>query len=92
MWPGIQVWGNSALHQHTVHGNYLQGYLELKNGATIENAVCAVALWHPGDWNSTGGIVFADSAFFRNNAKSVRALYYVDHVSNGKIGPRTILC
>ena len=83
MWPGIQVWGNSALHQHTVHGNYLQGYLELKNGATIENAVCAVALWHPGDWNSTGGIVFADSAFFRNNAKSVRALYYVDHVSNG---------
>ena len=82
-WPGIQVWGNSALHQHTVHGNYLQGYLELKNGATIENAVCAVALWHPGDWNSTGGIVFADSAFFRNNAKSVRALYYVNHVSNG---------
>ena len=34
-----------------------QGYLELKNGATIENAVCAVELWHPGDWNSTGGIV-----------------------------------
>ena len=83
MWPGIEVWGNSTLHQHTVHGNYLQGYLELKNGATIENAVCAVALCHPGVSGTSGGIVFADSAFFVNNAKAVHALNYAHQFSNG---------
>ena len=57
VWPGIQVWGNASADQYLNHGGYSQGYLELKNGATIENAVCAVELWHPGDWNSTGGIV-----------------------------------
>lgn len=77
MWPGIQVWGNSSLSQYPDRqGNYLQGYLELKNGATIENAVCAVELWKPEDITTTGGIIIADSAFFINNAKAVHALAY----------------
>ncbi|MBO2526093.1 MAG: hypothetical protein CW341_10420, partial [Bacteroidetes bacterium] len=44
MWQGIEVWGDGFTHQQSVYGNYLQGYLELKNGTTIENAVCAVKL------------------------------------------------
>ena len=79
MWQGIEVWGNANAHQYVDHGNYLQGYLELKNGATIENAVCAVELWHPNDYSTTGGIVRADSAFFINNAKSVQALLYSNY-------------
>ena len=76
-WSGIQVWGNSSLSQYPDRqGNYLQGYLELKNGATIENAVCAVELWKPEDITTTGGIIIADSAFFINNAKAVHALAY----------------
>lgn len=38
-WKGIEVWGNSTAHQFPdANGNYQQGYLELKNGAIIENA------------------------------------------------------
>ena len=77
MWQGIQVWGNSNQSQYCPPGGTCpQGKLELKNGATIENAVIAVDLWNPGDWSSTGGIVYADDAVFRNNAKSVHALHY----------------
>ena len=76
LWKGIEVWGNSSTNQQPSHGGYGQGYLELKNGATIENAVCAVELWHPGVSGTTGGIIHADSAFFLNNAKAVHALNY----------------
>lgn len=77
-WPGIEVWGDVNAHQFPDHGNYLQGYLELKNGATIENAVCAVELWRPNDYGSMGGIIMADSAFFINNAKAVHGLHYTN--------------
>lgn len=76
MWAGIEVWGDNSVHQNAEGGVYRQGYVELKNGAVIENAECALALWHPGDWSSTGGIVHATGAEFRNNAKTVHALYY----------------
>lgn len=82
-WPGIQVWGDSNEDQNPHNGVYHQGYLELKNGATIENAICAVELWHPNDWSSTGGIVHAYNAVFRNNAKSVHAINYIDHYASG---------
>ena len=42
LWQGIEVWGNSSTHQFPVNGVYGQGYLELKNGAVIENAKCAM--------------------------------------------------
>ncbi len=76
-WQGIQVWGDKNHSQYPdANGNYYQGYLELKNKAVIENAIIAVDLWKPEDWASTGGIIYADGAVFRNNVKAVRALYY----------------
>ncbi|MCR4848199.1 MAG: hypothetical protein K5920_05070 [Bacteroidales bacterium] len=79
MWPGIEIWGNSTQNQYPDHGNYMQGYIELKNGAVIENAVCALELWRPDHAGTTGGVVFADSAVFRNNALAVHVLNYSNH-------------
>lgn len=79
LWQGIEVWGNSSLHQEYLNGHYLQGDLELMHGATIENAICAVELWNPNDPNSTGGIIHARDAIFRNNAKAVHALNYTNY-------------
>ena len=76
MWKGIEVWGNSSTHQYEVNGSYGQGYLEMKNGAVIENALCAVELWRPGHYSTTGGIIHATDATFRNNARAVHALIY----------------
>lgn len=77
MWQGIEVWGNKNAHQYEDgNGQYAQGYVELNNGATIENAVCALALWRPNHWSTTGGIVHAEDAVFRNNQRSVNALHY----------------
>lgn len=76
MWPGVEVWGNCFTHQYAVNGVYGQGYIELKNGAVIENAVCAVELWRPDHWGTTGGIIYATDATFLNNAESVHALCY----------------
>ena len=83
LWSGIEVWGDSTLHQQQVNGAYLQGYLELKNGAVIENAVCAVNLQNPLDATTTGGIVHATGAVFRNNAKAVHIGHYtsIDPIS-----------
>ncbi|MBI9039707.1 MAG: hypothetical protein JEY97_16375 [Bacteroidales bacterium] len=76
-WQGIQVWGISSEHQYPdANGDYLQGYLELNNGAIIENAITAVDLYNPEGNNSTGGIVYANDAIFRNNARSIHALNY----------------
>ena len=44
---------NPGKHNTFQTGN-IQGVLELKNGATIENAVCAVDLWNPLDEHSEG--------------------------------------
>ncbi len=79
MWQGIEVWGNSSTHQNSVHGHLGQGYIELKNGAIIENAKCAVELWRPGHWSTTGGIIHATDATFRNNAMAVRAVCYQNY-------------
>lgn len=77
MWQGIEVWGDRSANQYqNAQGQYVQGYVELRNGATIENAVCALALWRPNHWGTTGGIVHAEDAVFRNNQRSVHALYY----------------
>jgi hypothetical protein len=76
-WKGIEVWGSSDEHQFAdVNGDYEQGYLELKNGATIENAYNAVTLWKPDDWNSMGGIIIASDALFKNNRRSVEFMSY----------------
>ena len=85
MWQGIEVWGNKNANQfEDANGQYAQGYVELRNGATIENAICALELWRPGYWSTTGGIVYAEDAVFRNNQRSVHALHYKNHHANGK--------
>jgi len=50
--------------------------LILKNDAVIENAINAVTLWKPGDWDMRGGIIFAKDAVFRNNKRSVEFMSY----------------
>lgn len=76
-WQGIQVHGNKQQSQWPdQYGVMHQGMLELKNGAVIENAIDAVVLWNPGSYSSTGGIVQANDAVFRNNKKAVHALMY----------------
>ena len=79
VWQGIEVWGNKFSHQYPINGHYLQGYLELKNGAAIENALCAVRLYRSNYANTTGGIINATDAVFRNNAKAVEAKNYTNH-------------
>ncbi|HRP39253.1 MAG TPA: T9SS type A sorting domain-containing protein, partial [Chitinophagales bacterium] len=79
LWQGIEVWGNSSQHQYTYSGNQLyQGFVEVKNGAVIENAATAIFLGKPDDWQNiyTGGIVQADSAIFRNNKRDIAFLKY----------------
>lgn len=80
LWQGIEVWGNRNQHQYPVNGNYLQGLLVLKNGAVIENAREAVVLFNPNDgsggYQTSGGIVQATDAVFRNNKRSAQFISY----------------
>ncbi len=76
-WGGIQVWGNSDSSQYAPPGlSCAQGKLILKNGAVIENANIAVDLWKSGHYETSGGIVEAEDAVFRNNGLSIRAVPY----------------
>jgi len=76
VWEGIEVWGNIGYSQFQTVGGYLQGYLELKNNAVIENAHYGVRVWKPEDWSSTGGIIIASDASFRNCWKAVEFMPY----------------
>ena len=83
MWQGIFVEGHSNLHQTSAN----QGTVVLKNGAVIENALCGIRTGAPGDTSNTttGGIVHASDATFRNCAKSVAFFPYADTVSGTTI-------
>lgn len=84
MWEGIFVEGDRAQPQHAS----LQGVVELRNGATIENARCAITTSSPdGNMSTTGGIILAEDATFRNNAQAIRFLPYADYVSTNTIRP-----
>lgn len=83
MWQGIEVWGTSNQPQNSVLNSAYQGIVELKNGAVIENAENAITLWHPGYWNSMGGIVYANNATFLNNRRSVEFMAYQNTTPNG---------
>lgn len=77
-WQGIQVWGDKTKSQKPIYNPavYDQGRVEIINGATIENAIVAVDLWEPENYQATGGIIYAEDAIFRNNVKSVHATHY----------------
>ncbi len=75
MWQGIQLEGHSNLHQNAAN----QGTVQLINGAVIENALCGILTCNPADsLHTTGGIITADSATFRNCAKAVDYQPYTD--------------
>ncbi len=79
-WAGIEVWGNSSTHQYAdANGNYQQGYVELNNGAVIENAWEAIQPWNPQHWDQTGGIIKANGATFRNNRRAVQFIKYENY-------------
>jgi hypothetical protein len=83
MWQGIEVVGNPDKRQIP----QWQGVVELKNGATIENAHCAIRTGLQGDsvYVTTGGIIQADSAFFINNRRSVEFMSYTNHSPAGNV-------
>jgi hypothetical protein len=71
-WKGIEVWGDGDLPGKPV---MYQGYVNISNGATIENAV--MALFAGKDygsdhdrWQYSGGVVFAEDALFVNNTST----------------------
>ena len=81
MWKGIVVLGDPTKQQTSEY----QGTIELKSGAAIEHALCAIDVASPGNYvnpcggpigngNFGGGIIRADSATFYNNLRSVN--YY----------------
>ena len=75
MWQGIEVVGDRTKHQTTQN----QGVVELKNGAVIENAVTGIRTGLRGDnWYTTGGIIKASDAVFKNNQRAVEFLSYTD--------------
>ena len=86
-WAGIEVWGTAASSENQFpdeNGNYTQGFIELKNQATIEYALCGILTAErvfPSELNpfSTGGIIFAEDAIFKNNIVSVEIHHYTNH-------------
>ena len=85
MWQGIFVEGHSNLHQTEA----CQGTVLLRNGATIENALCGIHTGAPGDTSttSTGGIILAEDATFRNCGTAVYMRPYTDYTATGLLKP-----
>ena len=82
MWQGIEVVGNPTKRQEAKY----QGYVDLKNGAVIENAHCAVLTGLQGDGGAnSGGIVKAINTTFRNNARGVNILPYTYILPGGGV-------
>lgn len=84
MWQGIEVWGNPSLPQIP---NSNQGFVNVKNGGVIENALCAIKVYRPDDRgfdHKPGGIVICNQAFFINNktAVDIRYMPSVDNISS----------
>ena len=83
MWQGIEVLGDRSKRQLAQY----QGIVELRNGATIENAHCGIHTGYhdSGTYATTGGIILADSANFVNNRRSVAFLSYENTRPNGSV-------
>lgn len=92
LWQGIKVLGISTQHQYPVGAPTYQGYLELKNGAVIENSVNAISTWDESCMtSSTGGVIVAQNAIFRNNKRDVEFLKYQNFNPSNPTQPRTNL-
>ena len=72
LWKGVFVEGDGESPQGTAFQPG-QGFVELEPGTIIENAEVGVSLAVDGALNSSGGIIVARGATFRNNK---RAIYF----------------
>ena len=83
LWQGIEVVGDRTKRQLAQY----QGTVELRNGATIENAHCAIRTGLAGDagYATAGGIIRVEDAHFVNNQRSVEFLSYTNHAQNGGV-------
>ena len=82
MWQGVYVEGHRNQPQTAAN----QGTVQLLNGAVVENAIKGIRTSAPGSgWNTTGGIITADSATFRNCAKAVEYLSYSQTLGTGDV-------
>ena len=83
MWQGIEVVGDRTQHQNAAH----QGTVIFRNGATIENAHCAIKTGLDGnEWLTSGGIVQCTGSTFKNNRRAVEFISYADTLASGNIG------
>ncbi|MBP5497444.1 MAG: hypothetical protein J6X98_09790, partial [Bacteroidales bacterium] len=84
LWQGIEVVGDRTKHQLAQY----QGIVELRNGATIENAHCAIRTGLAGGagYATAGGIIRAEDAHFVNNRRSVEFISYMDTLAGGSLG------
>jgi parallel beta-helix repeat protein len=78
LWQGIEVLGNPSNNYQT---STYQGALEMLNGASIENAECAISVGTNGI--KGGGIITAKNSTFKNNRQAVNYHPYTTISSNG---------
>ena len=64
-WNAISVYGDRTKNQYPYSGVYKQGYLELKNGAILENCIIGIKSYGPFP-STSGGIIKASNSIFRN--------------------------
>ena len=76
LWEGVEVWGWDYAPQAEINGSYIQGYMEMKNNAVIENARYGVRLWNPQDITQTGGILIANDSRFQNCWQAIECWHY----------------
>ena len=82
MWQGIYVEGHRDQPQTAAN----QGTVQLLNGAVVENALCGILTCNPADsLHTTGGIITADSATFRNCTRAVFYLPYASVAGSGNV-------
>ena len=83
MWQGIEVVGDRTKQQLPQY----QGKVELLNGAVVENAWCGIrtGLSTDNGYLTTGGIITAESATFRNNRRALEINSYAHYSPSGNV-------
>ena len=83
MWQGIEVLGNPIQQQLPQY----QGFVELRNEATIENAHCAIRTGLHDDvaFATTGGIIKATNVTFLNNGRALEINPYAYTYPSGAV-------
>ena len=81
LWTGVILEGNSTQRQLPEY----QGTIELKNGARISNAICAIDAGYYFDYTRPGGIIYASNTTFYNNVTAIALYMYENKDINGNI-------